>query len=247
MALPDVAALLTDNPALAYPLVFVGGVLTSLTPCIYPMIPITAAVVGSHHGRSASGTAHDGRGETHRTRAWLLTMAYVTGLALSYALLGLLAGLSGSLFGAVSTNKWMLLGMANLMLAFALMMFDVLPVPVPTAWLTRASSMQTGGRMTGAFVMGAASGLVAAPCGAPVMASLLTWVSATRNAWQGFSYLFVFSLGMSALLVAVGLAAGSLDRLPRAGAWMLRVKTTFAVLMLGMTEYYLLQAGQVWF
>lgn len=247
MALPDVAALLTNNPALAYPVVFAGGVLTSLTPCIYPMIPITAAVVGSQHGRGTigdGGTAGDG---ANRFRAWALTFAYVTGLALTYALLGLLAGLSGSLFGSVSTNKWMLLGMANLMLAFALMMFDVLPVPVPTAWLTRASSMQTGGRIAGAFAMGAASGLVAAPCGAPVMASLLTWVSATRNAWQGFSYLFVFSLGMSALLVAVGLAAGSLDRLPRAGAWMLRVKATFAVLMLGMTEYYLLQAGQVWF
>lgn len=237
MSLPNVSQLLVSSPLLAYPVVFAGGVLTSLTPCIYPMIPITAAVVGSQHSA----------GTHSRGAAWRLTGAYVVGLAAAYASLGLIAGLTGSLFGSISTNKWLLLGMANLMLLFALMMFDVLPVPVPASWLTRAATMNTGGRMLGAFGMGAASGLVAAPCGAPVMATLLTWVAATQNAWQGFSYLFVFSLGMSALLVVVGLAAGSLDKLPRAGAWMVRVKKGFALIMLGMTEYYLLQAGQVWF
>jgi thiol:disulfide interchange protein DsbD len=118
---------------------------------------------------------------------------------------------------------------------------------VPTALLQRAATLGDGQRVVGAFAMGAASGVVAAPCGAPVMATLLTWVAATHSAWRGFSYLFVFSLGMSALLVAVGLASGSLGQLPRAGAWMLTVKKVFALLMLGMSEYYLLQAGQVWF
>jgi cytochrome c-type biogenesis protein len=237
MALPDVARLLVTNPALAYPVVFVGGVLTSLTPCIYPMIPITAAVVGSHHRAAHGGRSH----------AWMLTAAYVLGLAMAYAALGLLAGLTGSIFGSVSTNKWLLLAMGNLMLLFALAMLDVVPVPIPTGLLTRAATMESGGRIAGAFGMGAASGLVAAPCGAPVMATLLTWVAATQNAWQGFSYLFVFSLGMSSLLVAVGLAAGMVNRLPKAGAWMRQVKVVFAVLMLGMAQYYLLQAGQVWF
>lgn len=239
MPIPDVAALLVSDPLLAYPVVFAGGVLTSLTPCIYPMIPITAAVVGGHQ-HAASGS--------HRTsHTWLMTGAYVTGLALAYAALGLLAGLTGELFGSVSTNKWMLLAMANLLLLFALMMFDVIPVPVPQKLLARAAGMETGGRVAGAFGMGAASGLVAAPCGAPVMATLLTWVAATHSAWRGFSYLFVFSLGMSTLLVVVGLTAGNLSRLPRAGQWMLRIKTLFAVVMLGAAEYYLLQAGQVWF
>jgi thiol:disulfide interchange protein DsbD len=239
MPLPAVAELLVSQPLLAYPIVFAGGVLTSLTPCIYPMIPITAAVVGS------SRVAGQVNGRRSRTVA--LTFAYVTGLALAYASLGLIAGLSGSLFGAISTNKWALLFMANLLLAFALMMLDVLPVPVPTALLQRAATLGDGQRVVGAFAMGAASGVVAAPCGAPVMATLLTWVAATHSAWRGFSYLFVFSLGMSALLVAVGLASGSLGQLPRAGAWMLTVKKVFALLMLGMSEYYLLQAGQVWF
>jgi cytochrome c-type biogenesis protein len=242
MALPALSELLVSQPLLAYPAVFAGGLLTSLTPCIYPMIPITAAVVG---GQSGAGTA-DAKGNPSG-RPVALTFAYVTGLAMAYALLGLIAGLSGALFGAISTNFYVLLVMGNLLLAFALMMLDVLPVPVPSSWMTRASTVGGGGRIAGAFGMGAASGLVAAPCGAPVMAALLTWVAATHSAWRGFSYLFVFSLGMSALLVVVGLSSGSLNRLPRAGQWMIRVKKLFALVMLGMAQYYFLQAGQVWF
>jgi thiol:disulfide interchange protein DsbD len=236
MSLPTISTLLVSHPTLAYPAVFAGGVLTSLTPCIYPMIPITAAVVGS---------ANDTTRTRGRTAA--LTLAYVGGLSATYAALGLLAALSGQLFGAVSTNKFLLLAMGNLLLAFALMMLDVIPVPVPRTWLARAAGMQTNGRVAGALGMGAASGLVAAPCGAPVMATLLTWVAATHSAWRGFSYLFVFSLGMCTLLVVIGLAAGTVSRLPRAGAWMLAVKRLFAAVMLGTAEYYLLQSGQVWF
>jgi thiol:disulfide interchange protein DsbD len=93
--------------------------------------------------------------------------------------------------------------------------------------------------------MGAMSGLVAAPCGAPVMAAVLTWVTTTRSAALGFLYLFVFSLGMCTLLVAIGLSAGVLSSLPRAGAWMLWVKRLFALVMLGVAEYYLIKMGQV--
>jgi thiol:disulfide interchange protein DsbD len=91
--------------------------------------------------------------------------------------------------------------------------------------------------------MGAASGLVAAPCGAPVFGAVLTFVAMTKSATLGFAYLFVFSLGMCALLVVVGLAAGGAVRLPRAGAWMVWVKRGFALVMLAMAEYYLVQAG----
>jgi thiol:disulfide interchange protein DsbD len=95
--------------------------------------------------------------------------------------------------------------------------------------------------------MGAASGLVAAPCSAPVMAAVLTWVSTTGSALLGFAYLFTFSLGMCTLLVVVGLSAGAVSRLPRAGMWMVWVKRGFAVIMIGMAEYYLVKMGQVYF
>ena len=225
-----------SNPLVALPLVFLGGVLTSLTPCIYPMIPITAAVVG---GQQPGGSGHG------RRRVVGLTAAYVGGVALTYALLGLLAGLSGTLFGAASTNPWLYLIMANLLLLFALMMADVLPVPVPQRLLQRAATLSAGGRAAGAFAMGAASGLVAAPCGAPVMAAVLTWVSTTQSATLGFAYLFVFSLGMCTLLVFVGLAAGGAVRLPTPGPWMVWVKRGFAAVLLGTAEYYLIKMGEL--
>ncbi|HKO16656.1 MAG TPA: cytochrome c biogenesis protein CcdA [Gemmatimonadaceae bacterium] len=244
--------LLSHNPALAIPIVFAGGVLTSLTPCIYPMIPITVAIVGGTEisgelsgGAVAGATAGAAPRRVSRWRPLTLTLAYVVGLALVYAALGLFAGLTGTLFGTVSTNPWLYFAMANVLVLAALAMLDVLPVRVPAALLARASAAGTAGRHSGAFVMGAMSGLVAAPCSAPVMAAVLTWVTTTRSAALGFLYLFVFSLGMCTLLVAVGLSSGTLARLPRAGVWMLWIKRAFAIVMLGVAEYYLVRMGQL--
>jgi thiol:disulfide interchange protein DsbD len=237
----DLNALLPDlsgNPLRALPLIFAGGVLTSLTPCIYPMIPITAAIVG---GTSVS----EGTLKPPKWRPALLTLMYVLGLALVYSALGLFAGMTGTLFGSVSTNPWLYFAMANLLLIAALAMFDVLPVRVPTRLLERASTAGTAGRASGAFTMGAMSGLVAAPCSAPVMAAVLTWVSSTKSAALGFLYLFVFSLGMCTLLVVVGLSSGAIARLPRAGMWMVWVKRVFAIIMIAVAEYYLVKMGQL--
>jgi len=234
--------LLSRNPLAVLPLIFGAGVLTSLTPCVYPMIPITAAIVG---GQSAAGDA-TGR-KRSRSRPLLLSLTYAVGLAAVYALLGLIAGMTGSMFGTISANPWAFFTMANLLLIASLAMLDVIPVRVPSVVLQRAASAGTGGRFAGAFVMGAASGLVAAPCSAPVMAAVLTWVSTTRSAVLGFTYLFTFSLGMCALLIVVGVSAGTITRMPRAGMWMVWVKRVFAVLMLVMAEYYLVKMGQVYF
>lgn len=227
-----------SSPLVAIPLLFLGGVLTSLNPCIYPMIPITAAIVG--------GQEIGGSGETRsRLRPVLLTLTYVLGLALLYSSLGLIAGMTGTLFGAISTNPWLYFAMANLLVLSALMLFDVLPVPVPQWAIDRASRAGTAGRFGGAFLMGAVSGLVAAPCGAPIMAAVLTWVTTTQSAALGFVYLFSFSLGMCTLLVAVGVSSGALARLPRSGAWMNWVKKGFGFVMLGVAEYYLIKMGQL--
>ena len=237
MDFSGIAERLSQSPVTAIPVLFAAGVLTSLTPCIYPMIPITAAIVGG----SSTGAA------PARGRTVALTLTYVLGLALVYSILGLIAGLTGTLFGTVSANPWLLFGMANLLLVAALAMLDVIPVRLPSWLATKSATVGEGGRLGGAFVMGAASGLVAAPCSAPVMAAVLTWVSRTKSATLGFTYLFVFSLGMCSLLVVVGLFSGSISRLPRAGAWMLWVKRFFALAMIGAAEYYLIKAGQGWF
>ena len=232
----QIIARLSSSPWTAIPLLFASGVLTSLTPCIYPMIPITAAIVGGKSVGTGDGAS--------RFRPIVLTLSYVFGLALVYASLGLLAGLTGTLFGFVSSNPWSYFAMANLLVLFALVMLDVIPLRLPAALLGRVTQAGRGGAMAGAFVMEAASGLVAAPCSAPVMAAVLTWVGTTRSGVLGFVYLFVFSLGMCTFLVVAGISTGALARLPRAGTWMLWVKRGFALLMLGAAEYYLVLMGQ---
>ena len=229
---------LSTNPFVALPVLFIAGVLTSFTPCIYPMIPITAAIVG---GQSVGEEAQS------KSRTMLLTLTYVFGLALVYAILGTIAGMTGTIFGTVSSNPWLYFAMANLLILAALVLLDVVPLKVPTSLLTRAANAGTAGRFSGAFVIGAVSGLVAAPCSAPVMAAVLTWVTTTRRGALGFIYLFTFSLGMCALLIAVGFFSGTAARLPRAGRWMLWVKRGFALVMIGVAEYYLIQMGQLLF
>jgi thiol:disulfide interchange protein DsbD len=145
----------------------------------------------------------------------------------------------------VSTNPWLYFAMANVLVLAALSMLDVVPIRLPAGIMARAASAGTAGRFSGALIMGAMSGLVAAPCSAPVMAAVLTWVTATHSAGLGFLYLLTFSLGMCTLLVVVGLSTGGLARLPRAGAWMVTVKRIFALVMLGAAEYYLVKMGQL--
>jgi thiol:disulfide interchange protein DsbD len=226
---------LGSSPLTAIPLLFVGGLLTSLTPCVYPMIPITVALVG----QESLGA------KTRRWRPLLLTLSYVVGLAMVYAILGTIAGMSGSIFGSISSSPWLYFLQANVLLLAGLFMLDVFTFRLPASTMEWASRVGTGGHYGGAFAMGSVSGLVAAPCGAPVFAAVLTWVTRTQSAALGFIYLFVFSLGMCALLVAVGVSSGSAARLPKAGAWMNRVKRLFGLVMLGVAEYYLIKMGQV--
>jgi thiol:disulfide interchange protein DsbD len=224
---------LLERPLVAIPTLFGAGLLTSLTPCVYPMVPITAGILGGAGARTRS-----------RRKTVQLTLLYVLGLSLVYATLGLIAGLTGTLFGTISSNPWAYFIFGNLLLIAALAMLDVIPVVVPQRLLTWASGI--GGQSAwGVFLMGATSGLVAAPCGAPAFAAVLTWVSSTQSGVLGFIYLFVFSLGMTAVLVAIGLSAGTLSALPRAGVWMRWIKVIAGIVMLGMAEYYFVKMGSV--
>jgi thiol:disulfide interchange protein DsbD len=198
------------------------------------MIPITAGVLG---GAGAVGRS--------RGRTVLMSLTYAIGLAAVYALLGVIAGLTGSLFGTISANPWAYFAMGNLLLFAGLAMLDAIPVLVPERVLAWAG--QFGGRSLGTvFLMGATSGLVAAPCGAPAFAAVLTFVGATQSAVWGFVYLFVFSLGMTALLVAIGIFSGVLAALPKPGQWTVWVKRAAGVLLLAMAEYYFVRMGTVW-
>lgn len=215
-------------------MLFGAGLVTSLTPCVYPMIPITAGVLG---GAGAVGRS--------RQRTMVMSLTYAVGLATVYASLGLVAGLTGSLFGTISSNPWAYFAMGNLLLVAGLAMLDTIPVLVPGRLLNWASRF--GGQSLGAvFLMGATSGLVAAPCGAPAFAAVLTFVGATQSAGWGFLYLFVFSLGMTALLIVIGIFSGVLAALPKPGQWTVWIKRLAGVIMLAMAEYYFVKMGTVW-
>ncbi len=232
LAIAQIADAMRHQPLVAVPLLFAAGLVTSTNPCIWPMIPITVGTI-------------TGMAPESRRRTIGLTLVYVAGLAMFYAILGLIAGLTGSLFGTISANRWSRLVIANLLLLFALVMLDVIPVRLPARLATWAGSLG-GGSYPAVFLLGATSGIVAAPCGAPAFAIVLTWVASTQNAALGFVYLFVFSLGMSAVLLVVGIFSGTVAKLPRPGPWMVWIKKAAGVVLLIMAEYYFVKAGQVW-
>lgn len=231
-ALSGLSDLLQHHPIAAVGFLFAAGLVTSLSPCIWPMIPITIGLLG--------GTARSG---APRSRVVGLTLTYILGLALFYSLLGLLAGLTGTLFGTVSSNPWVRFAVGNLLIVFALAMLDVIPIRVPQRLAAWAGGLG-GGSYPAVFLLGATSGIVAAPCGAPAFGAVLTWVATTGSGVLGFFYLFVFSLGMTAVLAVVGLFSGTLAALPKPGPWMVWIQRAAAVVLLLVAEYYFIELGK---
>jgi thiol:disulfide interchange protein len=212
----------------AYLIVFAAGVLTSFTPCVYPMIPVTVTYIG---GASAGS----------RRRAALRTLVYVLGIAIVYSSLGAFAALTRKFFGQIATNPWVLFAVGNVIILFGLSMLDAVMIPIPGI-LTRGA--RGGENYLGALVMGMASGFVAAPCTAPVLGTLLLYVGSRGNVLYGASLLFVFAFGLGFLLLILGTFAGSLASLPKAGAWMVTVKKVFGFAMILIGEYFLVQMGK---
>jgi len=202
---------------------FLGfGLLLSFTPCVLPMIPILSGVIA---GQGAKVT---------RLRAFTLSATYVLGMALAYAIAGVLAGLSGTLLSAALQNPWVLGGFAGVFVLLALSMFGLYDLQLPTAWQTGAtdtSNRLTRGTLAGVFVMGALSAVIVGPCVAAPLAGALLYVSQSRDVLLGGAALFMMGLGMGLPLLVIGASAGAL--LPKAGAWMQTVKHFFGVLLLG--------------
>jgi cytochrome c-type biogenesis protein len=207
---------------------FVGGVLASLTPCVYPMIPITAGVIG-HANVGGS-----------RWRGFTLSLTYVVGMALTYAALGIFAAATGRFFGTINTSPWTFLIVGNVILLFGLGMLDVIQLPTFAGQLT---NRRLG--LTGIFLAGISSALVAGPCTTPVLGSLLAYTATSQSLLAGGLLLFAFSLGMGALLLGVGTFSGYLALIPRSGTWMVKVKKAMGLLMLGIAQYFFIKAGSL--
>jgi len=199
------------------------GLLLALTPCVFPMIPILSGIiVGQGHALTKS-------------RAFGLSLAYVLGMALTYAAVGVAAGMSGTLLSSALQNPWVLGGFALIFVALAFSMFGFYELQMPSIIQNRfndASNRIKGGSAAGVFAMGALSAVIVGPCVAAPLAGALLYISQTHDMVLGGSALFSLALGMGAPLLLVGVSAGAL--LPKAGGWMEAVKSFFGVLLLGM-------------
>jgi cytochrome c-type biogenesis protein len=222
---------LQSGSLLAYAAVFVGGLLVSFTPCVYPVIPITVGYIGS-------------RSQGSRARGFLLSLAYVVGMAATYAVLGGISALTGRVFGEVAANPVSNLVVGNLCILLALSLFDLYQIPIPS-FLSKAGAPRWSGSALGAVGVGMASGLIVGPCTAPVLGALLLFVGSRHNIALGMSLLFVFALGMGFLLLLLGTFSGVFVNLPKSGRWLVLVKRGFGVLMILAGEYYLVQAGKL--
>ena len=216
-------AALQHGSFVAYVLVFVGGILTSLTPCVYPMIPITLGIFGAR-GKSVS-----------RGRSFGLAATYVGGIGVMYATLGVSFALAGKIFGTFMSSGYVIVPIAVLFTLMSASMFGAFEMNLPSGLQTRLAQLGGAG-WGGAFVMGLVGGIIAAPCTGPVLASVLTYVATTRAVFFGGSLLFVYALGMGVLFFVLAVGAASL---PRSGAWMESVKSLFGVVMLLAALYFL--------
>ncbi len=220
----DLAAVVGERGLLlALPLIFLGGLALNLTPCVYPLIPITV----SYFGGQASGKP---------VRALGLSSVYVLGMSVTYSTLGAVAGSTGGLLGSALQNPWVLGFVAAVLVALALSLFGFFEITLPGFIVNRIGSRQGA---LGALFMGLTVGLVAAPCIGPFVVGLLAYVGQTGDPLTGFFLFFVLSLGLGTPFLVLGTFSGALAALPRAGAWMVWVRNLFGCVLIGMAIYFL--------
>lgn len=221
------------NPLVAILLAFLFGVMLSFTPCVYPLVPITLAVIGA---RSAGGGWR---------RGLALSLVYVLGLSVTYAALGMIAAKGGSTVGATSQHWAVVTLVALVFLALAASLFGVYDLEMPASWQAKLRMGRKGGPL-GVFAMGLLSGLVATPCVAAPLYTVLTFIARTGSVLLGGAMLFAMAWGMGVILVLAGTFSGLQSKLPKAGGWMLAVKTTLGVIVVLAALYFLRPMLPVW-
>ncbi|MEW6194637.1 MAG: protein-disulfide reductase DsbD [Bacteroidota bacterium] len=203
--------------------VFLGGLALNLTPCVYPLIPITVGYFG-------------GQSEGRTSKLFLLGILYLLGMALTYSVIGVVTSLSGAVFGSLLQNPFVIIGIALLFVVLSLSQFGVYEFKLPDSWVMKAGGAKGGSY--GAFFMGLTMGIVAAPCIGPFVLGLVTYVAAKGDPFYGFLMFFVLALGLGFPYLLLALFSGKIKKLPRAGDWMEGVKHIFGFLLLGMSIYF---------
>ncbi len=222
---------IATNPAWAFVLTFLAGVVVSFTPCVYPVIPLTLGFIGA---RSAGS----------RWKGFSLSLVYVLGMAMTYACLGAFAALSGKLFGRVGSHPLSYFVIGNICLLLGLSMLGV--IKLPEIRLATPGAVARRGGYLGAFIVGVISGLIVGPCTAPVLATILVYVGTKQNLLYGFGLLFVFGYGVGFLLILLGTFTGLLASIPKSGVWLVNVQKAFGWVLILAAEYFLITAGSLW-
>lgn len=204
--------------------IFLAGLALNLTPCVYPLIPITIGYFG-------------GQAEGKTSRLFLLGVLYVLGMAITYSVIGVVTSLSGAVFGALLQNPFVIIAIVILFVVLALSQFDVYEFKLPDALVMKAGGAKGGAY--GAFFMGLTMGIVAAPCIGPFVLGLVTYVAAKGDPYYGFLMFFVLALGLGFPYLLLAVFSGKIKSMPRAGVWMEGVKHIFGLLLIGMAFYFL--------
>ncbi|RUM70426.1 MAG: thiol:disulfide interchange protein [Sulfurovum sp.] len=217
---------LNENPIFVILIFFLLGILISLTPCVFPMIPILSSII----------LAQEGKDEKHKTNPFLISLVYVFSMAVTYAIVGIVAGLSGIDVGAALQNPWVLSIFALIFIALAFSLFGYYEIGLPASWqskLTKASDEAQGkGGIIGTAIMGFFSALIVGPCVTPPLAGAVLFITVTGNALLGGLALFAMGMGMGLPLLLLGLGAGKF--MPRPGGWMTVISQIFGVTMLAV-------------
>lgn len=213
-----------------YFIVFWAGVLVSFSPCVYPVMPITASIIG---GVNTKGT---------KARGFFISLIYVLGVAITYCALGAFAALTGKFFGQIQNNFITFLIVGNVLIFFSLALFDVIPLPALGVDVQSKIKIKN---LWMVLLLGMASGLVIGPCTAPVLGTLLLYVGSRQNLFYGVSLLFIFSYGVGASLILIGTFSGILSNLPKSGMWLVWIKRICGIILLGIGEYFLIKAGRL--
>lgn len=216
---------------LSFIAVYLAGVATSFTPCVYPILPIIISFIGA-------------QGETSQKKKVLLTLIYILGTSTMYSILGIIASITGSIFGMAQNSFLVNFIVGIVCLVFALSMFGMFSINLQ---IVKFFNPQVFKGYFGAFLLGATSGAVFSPCTTPVLGTILTIVATKQNIIFGSVLLFVFSLGLSTTIFLAGIFTGFLTKLPKSGKWMLIIEKLFAVILLLVSLYYFLKAARLIF
>lgn len=203
--------------------VFLGGLALNLTPCVYPLIPITIGYFG-------------GQSEGNTGKLFTMGLLYLLGMALTYSVVGVITALSGAVFGALMQNTFVILAIVLVLVTLSLSQFGLYEFKLPDSWAMKAGGAKGG--LFGAFFMGLTMGIVAAPCIGPFVLGLVTVVATKADVFYGFIMFFTLAVGLGTPYLFLAMFSGKIQNLPRAGFWMEAVKHIFGLLLLGMALYF---------